>query len=189
MARCVAEELEELIRGISSGRERTIVAIDGRCAAGKTTLAAELRRRLDCTVFHMDDFFLRPVQRTAARLSTPGGNVDYERFAEEVLLPLRQGGDVVYRPYRCAAGRLGDAVTVTPDRIVLVEGCYACHPALRDSYDLRVMLTVAPEEQLRRLRLRDPQKAEMFRQKWIPLEELYFSSCGGPEAYDWIGRT
>ena len=31
MARSVAEELEELIRGISSGRERTIVAIDGRC--------------------------------------------------------------------------------------------------------------------------------------------------------------
>ena len=41
MARSVAEELEELIRGISSGRERTIVAIDGRCAAGKTALAAE----------------------------------------------------------------------------------------------------------------------------------------------------
>ena len=70
-----------------------------------------------------------------------------------------------------------------------MEGCYACHPVLRDSYDLRVMLTVAPEEQLRRLRLRDPQKVEMFRQKWIPLEELYFASCGGPEAYDWIGRT
>ena len=114
--------------------------------------------------------------------------MDYERFAEEVLLPLRQGGDVVYRTYRCATGRLGDAITVTPDRAVLVEGCYACHPALRDNYDLRVMLTVAPEEQLRRLRLRDPQKAERFRQKWIPLEELYFASCGGPEAYDWIGR-
>ena len=143
---------------------------------------------MGCTVFHMDDFFLRPMQRTAAQLSTPGGNVDYERFAEEVLLPLRQGGDVVYRPYRCVTGRLGDAITVTPDRAVLVEGCYACHPALRDNYDLRVMLTVAPEEQLRRLRLRDPQKAERFRQKWIPLEELYFASCGGPEAYDWIGR-
>lgn len=189
MAGGMAEELEALIREVSAGRERTIVAIDGRCAAGKTTLAEELRQRLGCTVFHMDDFFLRPVQRTAERLATPGGNVDYERFAEEVLLPLRQGGDVVYRPYRCAMGRLGDAVTVIPERIVLVEGSYACHPALRDSYDLRVMLTVAPEEQLRRLRLRDPQKVEMFRQKWIPLEELYFAGCGGPEVYDWIGRT
>ena len=189
MIRSIAEELEQMIRRISEDRERTITAIDGRCAAGKTTLAEELRRRLDCTVFHMDDFFLRPQQRTAERLAAPGGNVDYERFAEEVLRPLRQGGDVIYRPYRCAEGRLGGAVTVKPGSIVIVEGSYACHPALRDSYDLRVMLTVAPEEQLRRLRLRDPQKLEMFRQKWIPLEELYFAGCGGPEVYDWIGRT
>ena len=45
---------------LSDKKERVIVAIDGRCASGKTTLAREIAKRLDCNIFHMDDFFLRP---------------------------------------------------------------------------------------------------------------------------------
>lgn len=37
-------------------RDRVIVAIDGRCGSGKTTLAAKLQKQLHCSVFHMDDF-------------------------------------------------------------------------------------------------------------------------------------
>ena len=33
-----------------------ILAIDGRCASGKTTLANELSQSLSCNVVHMDDF-------------------------------------------------------------------------------------------------------------------------------------
>ena len=36
----------------------------------------------------MDDFFLRPEQRTEERLKEVGGNVDRERFLEEVARPL-----------------------------------------------------------------------------------------------------
>ena len=50
----------------------------------------------------MDDFFLRPEQRTPERFSEPGGNVDRERFLSEVLLPLRQGEAVDYRRFDCA---------------------------------------------------------------------------------------
>lgn len=50
-----------------------------------------LREQLNCTVFHIDDYFLRPEQRTETRLAQPGGNVDYERFAEEILNPLKSG--------------------------------------------------------------------------------------------------
>ena len=57
-----------------------IVAIDGRCASGKSTLAAYLKSALACSVIHMDHFFLQPHQRTEKRLREPGGNVDYERF-------------------------------------------------------------------------------------------------------------
>ena len=32
----------------------------------------------------MDDYFLQPYQRTEERLAEPGGNVDYERFKEEI---------------------------------------------------------------------------------------------------------
>ena len=68
--------LEEKITELLSGRERVIVGIDGFCAAGKTTLADRLSRKFDCNVFHMDDFFLRPGQRTPERRAEVGGNVD-----------------------------------------------------------------------------------------------------------------
>lgn len=86
---------------------RLIVAIDGRCGSGKSTLAARLARELRCSVFHMDDFFPRPEQRTAERLSQPGENVDHERFLAEVLLPLHNAQPVTYRPYLCARQQLG----------------------------------------------------------------------------------
>ena len=57
-----------------------LIAVEGRCASGKTTLASALQKELGCCVFHMDDFFLRPEQRTRERLLTAGGNIDYERF-------------------------------------------------------------------------------------------------------------
>ena len=60
-----------------------LAAIDGRCASGKTTLAAQLQQQFDGSVIHMDHFFLRPHQRTPQRYQEPGGNVDRERFLEE----------------------------------------------------------------------------------------------------------
>lgn len=155
-----------------------LVAIDGRCASGKTTLAARLRDACGCAVVHMDHFFLRPEQRTEERYRTPGGNVDHERFLQEVLLPLREGAWPEYRPFDCHAQRLSGPVRLESSPAVVVEGSYSCHPALRGLYDLRIFLTVSPEEQLRRITAREgAEYAEVFRTRWIPLEERYFSVC------------
>ena len=72
-------------------QERVMVAIDGPCASGKSTLGAALAQKLGCPLFHMDDFFLPPAQKTPQRLAEPGGNVDAERFFAEVLLPFSRG--------------------------------------------------------------------------------------------------
>ena len=89
-------------------QKRITIAIDGSCTSGKSTLAAALASELDCNLFHMDDFFLRPQQRTAERYAEAGGNVDYERFYREVLKPLKTGEVFSYR--RIAGGRsIGDA--------------------------------------------------------------------------------
>ena len=50
-------ELTEELRVLPTGMR--IIAIDGRCAAGKTTLAARLAKELGGDVIHMDDFFLQ----------------------------------------------------------------------------------------------------------------------------------
>ena len=60
-------------------KDFVLVAIDGKCTSGKTTLASKLTEIYDCNVFHMDDFFLRPnsvhdhgLQRSAAMWITRG---------------------------------------------------------------------------------------------------------------------
>ena len=154
-----------------------LIAIDGRCASGKTTLAAHLQRLCACTVVHMDDFFLRPEQRTQLRYDTPGENVDHERFLEEVLLPLHQGQEVVYRPFNCATQNFSDPVRLDPAPVVVIEGSYSCHPALWPYYDLTVFLSLPSDQQMQRIIQRDGETyAKVFAEKWIPLEEAYFAA-------------
>lgn len=157
-------------------KNRIIVAIDGRCAAGKTTLATHLKERSGCMVLHMDDFFLRPEQRTHERWNTPGENVDHERFLEEVLIPLSRGESFLYRPYDCQSQDYKEAVEVSPSRVCIVEGSYSCHPTLWEYYDLHIFLTIDKAEQVRRLCQRNKESVEMFLQRWIPLEEEYFTA-------------
>lgn len=159
------------------GRTPLLAAIDGRCGAGKTTLAALLQERTGWSVLHMDHFFLRPEQRTEERLRTPGGNIDSERFLEEVLLPLKRGeADVSYRPYDCQRQELAAPVLLKPGKVCLIEGSYSCHPALWDMYDLHVFLSVDAREQMRRIIGRNgADGARAFRERWIPLEEKYFA--------------
>ena len=175
------EEAIGLIEAALAGKKRIIVAIDGPCASGKTTLAAELSARLSCPVIHIDHFFLRPEQRTPARLSEPGGNLDRERFAEEVLTPLCAGKDISYRPFVCATMTLGERISVPRAPITIIEGSYSCHPDLRESYDLRLFTTIDPTEQEQRLLAREgKEKLEVFKTRWIPMEEAYFKMFDVP---------
>lgn len=168
----------ERIERVYTEREHVFVAIDGPCASGKTTLAALLQRRFDGNVLHMDDFFLRPEQRTPERFAEPGGNVDRERFEEEVLAPLAAGKIAQYRPWDCHTGDFAASHNVEPARLTIVEGSYSMHPALREYYDLMICLMIDSNEQLRRLEARNPRMLQRFIDEWIPLENRYFEQTG-----------
>lgn len=159
-------------------RNKIIIAIDGRCASGKSTLAAVLAEKTGCSVIHTDDFFLRPEQRTRKRLAQTGGNIDYERFEAEVLFPFSKGCEVIYRPYNCGKRNFDEAVILPESRITVVEGTYSCHPRFYDYYDLHIFLSVSPEEQLLRLEQRNPALLSRFINEWIPMEEKYFEEFG-----------
>lgn len=159
-----------------------IVAIEGGSASGKTTLSALLEQVFPCTVFHMDDFFLRPEQRTAQRLSQVGGNVDHERFLEEVLLPLRRGEEVRYRRFDCATMTLTEEERIQPHPLVIVEGAYSMHPQLASHYDFSVFLDIDPQQQRERILHRNsPTMAQRFFEEWIPLETAYFTATNVKE--------
>ena len=154
-------------------RESVVVAIDGKCTSGKTTLAAQLADAYDCNVFHMDDFFLRPEQRTAERFAEVGGNVDYERFHAEVLQPLMTRQPFAYRPFDCSTFELSEPVCVQPRQLNLIEGSYCLHNYFGDPYDLKILLTIEEQEQRDRILRRPAFLHERFFTEWIPMEQRY----------------
>lgn len=175
--------LYALIDRLMAAGQRPVIAIDGGCSAGKTTLAAQLQTVYGCNVFHMDDFFLRPEQRTPERYQEPGGNVDRERFLKDVLLPVKTGKPFSFRRFDCGAMRLAPPQAVRPHPLSVVEGVYSLHPALRGHYDATVFLTIGPDLQARRILEREgAQRAPVFMQKWVPLENAYFLACS-PQAH------
>ena len=174
----MGDALSSIMQRIQLCKESSmLIAVDGRCASGKTTLAALLKESIDCNVIHMDHFFLRPEQRTSQRMEEPGGNVDYERFKEEVMLPLSRKEAFSYQVFDCKKMELSSFIQVPPAKVTIVEGSYSCHPTLWDFYYLHVFLKVGKEEQLQRIRRRNGEEAvSQFVSRWIPLEEKYFNA-------------
>lgn len=176
--------MEEICRKITDhaeviGKDPTIIAIDGRCGSGKSTVAAALSAKLGAPVVHMDDFFLRPEQRTAERLALPGGNSDRERLVAEVIVPLMEGREPEYGVYSCSTGTIAEKITLPKSKVYIIEGSYSCHPDLWEYADLHVFLTIDPPEQMQRIIEREgAERAEMFRTRWIPMEEKYFNTFG-----------
>jgi uridine kinase len=159
---------------------RATLALDGNCASGKTTLVSLLAPLYDATVFHTDDFFLPFALRTPERLKTPGGNVHYERFLNEVLNGLLSGEPFAYGSFDCRTGETR-RVAVTPGPVVLIEGSYALHPAFDAAYEaldaVKALLTLPPDEQKARILARDGAAAHArFQNEWIPLENHYFKA-------------
>lgn len=168
------KELIETIRQID--QKQVIIAIDGRTGAGKSTLGRQLADVLGGTLLHMDDFYLKKAQRTPSRLKEVGGNVDYERFLKEVLMPLKQGRMIIYRTFnhhKFAPHRFG--IPIMAHQYVIIEGSYAHHPYFGHYYDVGIFCTITPTKQKERLIKREGIiKYQDFEKLWIPKEEAYF---------------
>lgn len=170
--------MEEIVKEIMKNIcEHRLIAIDGSCAAGKSTLADMLMEWLtDCAVVHADHFFLRPEQRTAERLDIPGGNIDFERLRDEVLIPASRGESFSYRRFDCGTMSVAEEIFIENKSRIIVEGSYSCRPGLWEYYGLHIFLTAGLETRLRRIERRGGADClPDFRDKWIPLEEKYFS--------------
>ena len=150
------------------------ISIDGRCGSGKTGLAEVICKSFSCNVFHMDDYYLPMDKREENWEQIPGGNIDFERFKKEVLMPAVRGEAVTYRPYDCQTGTIAKCEQIKPCMLTIVEGSYSAHPLLADKYDIRIFLTCSKEVQRLRLKKREGEKFQAFEQRWIPLEENYF---------------
>ena len=178
--------LFQKIDALLDAKGRAVVAIDGPCASGKSTLGALLETVYAASLVHMDDFFLPPQKRTLERLGEPGGNVDAERFLEEVAEKMR-AGSFAYRPFSCKTGALLPPRVVDARAVTVVEGAYSLRPELRKYYDLHVFLDVDPRTQsLRILDRNGPEMHARFQREWIPMENRYFMALRVREACELV---
>ncbi len=171
---CIVDELMK-----NSGRP-FVLAIDGRAASGKTTAAADTAEFFgDTETVHMDDFFLPGKLRTKERLSEAGGNLHRERFLDEVVPHIRDGG-FDYRVFDCGTfDYKKEPRHIGECSLIICEGAYSLHPAFGKYYDLAAFSDVNPEEQRARILGRNGKEMlERFESKWIPMEEKYFDTFG-----------
>jgi uridine kinase len=157
--------------GNPPGRPR-IVAIDGRGASGKTTLAARLQAHAPASaVVHTDDLAWHEPLFAWGHL-----------LADHVLRPLRQGRAVSFRPPAWERrGRVGAVVVPAGLDLVLVEGSGASQRDHAELIDATVWVQAAFDEAEQRGITRDVAEgvngdqvqAAAFWQAWMT-EELPF---------------
>lgn len=162
-----------------------VVTIDGMSASGKSTLGFYLKEIFECNLFHMDDFFLQDYQYTKERLSEIGGNVDYERFKDEVLIPISKKETVFYRPFSCKTRKIENTIEMPFKRLNIIEGSYSQHPYFNDVYEqytdnryqLQIFTEISNELQIERIKNRNGEMMlKRFCLEWIPKENIYFET-------------
>lgn len=159
---------------LTGRKEEVTVAIDGMAGAGKSNLADLLNSIFDCNVFHCDDYFLTPELRTEERLREVGGNMDYDRFRQEICEKLNTAREFTYQKFDCSVQELGELVHVTPKRINIIEGSYSMHPTLMKYYELYIFLGIDPQLQSERILARNGEFLyKRFISEWIPKENAY----------------
>lgn len=188
------EDLKNIIAHSLSDRGSLVVSIDGCCASGKSTLTQRLCNDLDGDLVHADDFFLPPKLRTLQRLSEPGGNIHYERFLDQIVNPLLSAKIPENDKNNRLSDRIGlpvlqwehfscSSLAYSPDQchtagkpLLIIEGAYCMRPEFRPVYDLSFFLHTSYENQLERIRERNGSESlKPFMEKWIPMENRYFS--------------
>lgn len=178
------------IRQSLSQRGRMVLALEGCCASGKTTLAGRLAEYFDADMISMDDFFLPLSLRSPKRLAEPGGNVHYERFLTQIIQPLLRAREndskacpvLSWNRFDCSVGAFSPVSRQTRGRsLLIIEGAYSMREEFRAAYDCTVFLTVSPGVQKQRILTRNGTEGwNAFETRWIPLENRYFAAYDIP---------
>jgi uridine kinase len=201
----VLSRLAELIEGVQRPHP-TRVAVDGPDAAGKTTLADELASLLSsggrAVVRASIDGFHRPrAERYRRGADSPEGYVqdsfDLDALRAVLLDPLGPGGSRRYRTavfdHQADAPSPETTAVAADDAVLLVDGVFLLRRELVASWDLRILVSISPEETLRRAMARDVpllgSRAEVerrYRARYLPGQRLYAAAALPARAADAI---
>lgn len=168
------EKIYSLINSQIQSGKKVIIAIDGPCTSGKSTLGDKLSKKYSALLFHTDDYFLHPSRKTKERLSQSGGNFDFERMKLEIFDNLYEEV-IVSNHFNCSTNQMESRSPKNNTNVIVVEGSYSLHSTLFDYYTLKILLTIDPQTQLERISKRNGIKMlDRFVEEWIPMENSYF---------------
>ena len=90
---------------------------------------------------------------------------------------MATGEGFSYFRFDCHRMCLAQRIVIPPHPLVIiVEGTYSLHPKFLSFYTIKVMLTISQEWQAERIQRRNGKDGyRIFAEKWIPLENRYFS--------------
>ena len=167
---------------------QTVLAVDGQCGSGKTTVADLLKEKYGASVVRMDDFFVPPALRDDEHRKLP---VHYERFEKEVLPNLKADSDFFYTAFDCSKMDYGEKVRVPKSHLIIVEGSYSLAPRFGHYYDISAYICCSPSDRIERLSSRCKSEALMqrFINEWIPCEDRYCAEYGIDKNADFIIET
>lgn len=198
-------DLAEMIANISSVRPIR-VAIDGRTASGKTTLANELAaslkdKRRDVIRTSIDGFHRPKIERYArGRHSAEGYYYDARDLPAINALLLAPLGPDGNRWYRTASFDLDNDRPIEQhqqfasfDAILIVDGTFLQRPELRDGWDLAIFVEASEQISEQRGIDRDAERLggveaahQLYAERYRPAFDLYERLCTPASASDVI---
>lgn len=165
-------EISDFIYNYLKTHDSIVIAIDGKSGSGKTTLANYLKENFDSNVIHTDDYFLPLNLRTKERRNEIGGNINYEKFKNDVIDHLKN--DITIEAFNCKTLTFKEKIILKHKKITIIEGSYALHPYFGKYYDYSIGIDIDSKKQIERLKKREGINLDNFINLWIPLENKYF---------------
>jgi uridine kinase len=170
--------LGDRLLGLPRRRETLLVGIDGCGGAGKSTLARALAATVPAaTVVEFDDFYRPSDERRARRDGEVGGDFDWRRVRDQILVPLADDRSARYQRYDWGEDRLAEWHQIQPGGVVIVEGNYSTRSELRDFYDFTIWVDAPRELRLERGLARGGENTRRrWLEDWMPEEERYLAA-------------
>lgn len=203
-----AELLETLTRAVArlALPHPTRVAVDGPDAAGKTVLADELTETLrsrgrDVVRASIDGFHRPRAERHRRGALSPKGyyedSFDLDAFRKCLLEPLGPHGSRAFRAelfdHAADSPLPAPLRSANPDTVLVVDGVFLLRPELDGHWDLRIHVTAADDEIVRRARERDAvlfgsasRTEERYRKRYMPAQRLYAEQAWPAKRADFV---
>lgn len=163
----------QLLNFINNQKDKSIIAIEGRCASGKTTLSNLLEK--DFTIIRVDDFFIE--KNSKKENISKYGNINYNNLyitLKEIKNAFNNNiKELTFKAFDCTTQSYYDKTIKITNKIIL-EGSYSSSPYFKEFIDKVCFLNICKEIQYERISNRF--LAKRFFEEWIPLEEQYFAN-------------